>query len=100
METLGKKISVIQFDAHLDWTNYVGPQRFGNGSPMRHLSEMNHIDKMMQIGLHGLGSSGRKDFEDAMAYGSVLISSKDVHTKGIQETLKLIPKADSGRFIL
>ena len=37
---------------------------------------MGHIDKMVQIGLRGLGSSRREDFEDAKAYGSTLISSR------------------------
>ncbi len=94
LESLGSKVSVIQFDAHLDWTNNVGPQRYGNGSPMRRLSEMDHIDKMAQIGLRGLGSSRREDFEDAITYGSVLISSRDVQQLGPQGVLSRIPKAD------
>jgi len=94
LESLGSKVSVIQFDAHLDWTNNVGPQRYGNGSPMRRLSEMDHIDKMAQIGLRGLGSSRREDFEDAMTYGSVLISSRDVQQLGPQGVLGRIPKAN------
>lgn len=94
LESLGTKVSIIQFDAHLDWTDHVGPQRFGNGSPMRRLAEMDHIDKMAQIGLRGLGSSRREDFEDAMAYGSVLVSSKEVHQLGAKGVLARIPKAD------
>ena len=94
LELLGRKISIIQLDAHLDWTDHVGPQRFGNGSPMRRLSEMGHIDKMAQIGLRGLGSSGKQDFEDAAAYGSVLVSSREVHKIGVEEVLKRIPRAD------
>lgn len=94
LEYLKSPVSIIQFDAHLDWTDHVGPQYYGNGSPMRRLSEMAHIDKMTQIGLRGLGSSRREDFEDAMAYGSILISSKEVHQLGAQNILKKIPKAD------
>ncbi len=94
LESIGTPVSVIQIDAHLDWTDHVGPQYFGNGSPMRRLSEMKHIDKMVQIGLRGLGSSRRQDFEDAMAYGSVLIPSKEVHKEGTEAVLKKIPKAE------
>lgn len=94
LECLDSKVSIIQFDAHLDWTNNVGPQRYANGSPMRRLSEMNHIDKMAQIGLRGLGSSKREDFEDAMAYGSVLIPSKEVHKIGPEGVLAKIPKSE------
>lgn len=94
LECLNSKVNIIQFDAHLDWTNNVGPQRFANGSPMRRLSEMDHIDKMAQIGLRGLGSSKREDFEDAIAYGSILIPSKEVHKIGPEGVLAKIPKGE------
>lgn len=94
LSEVGKKINVIQFDAHLDWTDSVGPQRLANGSPMRRLSEMDYIDKMCQIGLRGLGSSRREDFMDAKAYGSVLISAKEAHEIGVEGVLAKIPKGE------
>ncbi|WP_304342103.1 agmatinase [Campylobacter ureolyticus] len=94
LSEVGRKINVIQFDAHLDWTDSVGPQRLANGSPMRRLSEMDYIDKMCQIGLRGLGSSRREDFMDAKAYGSVLISAKEAHEIGIEGVLAKIPKGE------
>ena len=48
LEEYGKKICVIQFDAHLDWTSHVGPLVQGNGSPMRRMSEMDHIGEMVR----------------------------------------------------
>lgn len=90
LECLGEKIHIIQIDAHLDWTNNVGPQIYGNGSPMRRLSEMEYIDRMCQIGLRGLGSSRKEDFQDAEKYGSTLITSREVHEKGIDYVLDKI----------
>ncbi len=55
---------------------------------------MEHIGKMIQIGLRGLGSSKRSDFEDARAYGSILVPASEVHKEGAQNVLKKIPKAD------
>ncbi len=94
LESVHDKISVVQFDAHLDWNDHVGPQIYGNGSPMRRLSEMAHIDKMAQIGLRGIGSSKKTDFMDAKAYGSELISAREVQKIGVEGVLKRIPKAD------
>lgn len=91
---IGKKITVIQFDAHLDWTGSVGPQRYGNGSPMRRLSEMEHIGAMVQIGLRGIGSSRREDFEDAKSWGSVLITSREARRIGPEGVMARIPKSD------
>ncbi len=94
LSCLNSEVCIIHFDAHLDWTDHVGPQYYGNGSPMRRLSEMDHIGQMIQIGLRGLGSSKRSDFEDAMAYGSILVSAKEVHKIGAEGVLKKIPKAE------
>lgn len=91
-------INIIQIDAHLDWTDSVGPQRYGNGSPMRRLSEMDHIGKMFQIGLRGLGSSRREDFEAAREYGSKLITAREIHDKGVEFALDKIP--EGGKYFL
>lgn len=73
-------VTVIQLDAHLDWSDAPGGQTLGNGSPMRRMSEMDHINKMVQIGLRGLGSSRKEDFDAAKEFNSELISAKD-HSK-------------------
>ena len=95
LEEYGKKICVIQFDAHLDWTSHVGPLVQGNGSPMRRMSEMDHIGEMVQIGLRGMGSGKKSDYDDARAYGSKLISARELHSKGVQWVLDQIPDAEA-----
>ncbi len=91
----GKRICVIQFDAHLDWTSSVGPLTLGNGSPMRRMSEMEHIGEMVQIGLRGMGSGKKSDYDDARAYGSRLISARQLHEKGVGYVLDQIPDAEA-----
>lgn len=93
LEELGEEVCVVQFDAHLDWADHVGPLKLGNGSPMRRMSEMPHIGPMAQIGLRGMGSSKKVDFEDARKYGSVLISAREAHDIGVEGILKKIPDA-------
>ncbi|MFJ5768915.1 agmatinase [Psychrobacillus sp. NPDC093180] len=87
-------VTVVQLDAHLDWSDSPGGQSWGNGSPMRRMSEMNHIKDMVQIGLRGLGSSRKEDFEAARAYNSTLISAKESRELGVEGILNKIPKAD------
>lgn len=88
------KVAVIQLDAHLDWSDSPGGQSYGNGSPMRRMSEMDHITDMVQIGLRGLGSSRKEDFDDAKKYNSNLISAKESIAMGVEGVIKQIPKAD------
>ena len=82
-------ICVVQFDAHLDF----GMRTWTNGSPMRMISQMPHFTKMCQIGMRGLGSNTREDFQAAYDYGSVVIPARKALEMGAQEVLKMIPKA-------
>src|SRR5690625_2577478 len=48
---------VVHIDAHLDWADERGGQRFGQGSPIRRMAEMDHVDKIISLGIRGVGSS-------------------------------------------
>ncbi|BAQ08894.1 arginase/agmatinase/formimionoglutamate hydrolase, arginase family [Bacillus sp. OxB-1] len=85
---------VIQIDAHLDWSDAPGGQKLGQGSPMRRLSEMDYVNGMAQLGIRGVGSSYKKDFEDANEYGSVIKSVKQIREIGIHNIGDYIPDAE------
>lgn len=91
-------ITLIQFDAHLDWADERYGQRYGNGSPCRRISEMNHFNGMAQIGIRGAGSSFKSDFEEARAYGSVIMSPKEVRKMGIEQAIEKIPTSKSNKY--
>jgi agmatinase len=95
LDELPHSLGVIQLDAHLDWSKAPGGQLFGNGSPMRRMSEMPHIGPMVQIGLRGMGSSRKEDFDDARSYGSRLFTASDVRRLGADEIVRVIPPADA-----
>lgn len=86
-----KDLVVVQFDAHLDWSMAPGGQKFSNGSPMRRMSEMSHIGKMAQIGIRGLGSSKKSDFDAAREYGSVIITARQAKKMTAEEIVQMIP---------
>lgn len=89
-------LTVVQFDAHLDWSIGPGNQRLSNGSPMRKMAEMKHIRHMVQIGQRGLGSSRKEDFEAARAYGSDVITAREARGLGVEGVMDRIP--DSERY--
>lgn len=55
---------------------------------------MPHIGEIVQIGLRGMGSSRKEDFDDARAYGALLITAKEVRRIGPEGVVAKIPKAD------
>ncbi|HHX49830.1 MAG TPA: agmatinase [Clostridia bacterium] len=92
LEDLGP-FYVVQLDAHLDWCDQRSGQRYGQGSPMRRLSEMKHVQGTAQIGIRGLGSSSKEDFDHARGYGSVIVSPRELREIGIQGVMDRIPDA-------
>lgn len=91
-------IVVVQIDQHLDFRDEVDGVREGYSSPMRRVSEMDWVEKIVQVGLRGTGSGRIDDVEDALATGNVLISEREVHEQGIAAVLERIPD-DANYFI-
>ncbi|HET7263629.1 MAG TPA: arginase family protein [bacterium] len=87
-------ICVVQIDAHIDWRDEREGIRDGLSSPMRRASEMRWVRGMAQIGLRGFGSGRRVEFDDARAYGSVLIGAAEIHRTGVEAALAKVPAAD------
>lgn len=84
-------IVVVQIDEHLDWREEVNDVREGLSSPMRRASELPWVDGMAQIGLRAVGSARQGEVDDAIAYGSMLVSARELHRDGVDSILERIP---------
>jgi agmatinase len=84
---------LVQIDAHIDWRDEREGIREGLSSPMRRASEMPWVRGMAQVGIRGFGSARRGEFDDARAYGSILIGAEDVHRAGAEAVVGRIPAA-------
>ncbi len=84
-------VHVIQFDAHLDFLKERYGMRYCRSTPMRRCSEMSHVSGITQMGIRGIGSANKSDFEDALAVGSTILSVHQIRQLGLNETLAKIP---------
>ena len=91
-------ITLVHIDAHLDWRDEMKGVREGYSSPIRRASEMNHIDRIFQIGLRSQGSARTEEVEAALAYGAVIVPAFELHDKGMEAVLERIP--DGGSYYL
>lgn len=98
LEVLDETFTLVHIDAHLDWRDEVNGEPEGYSSPIRRASEMPWIDKIVQIGLRGIGSARGPEVADARAYGADLISAYEMHDIGIDAVLDRIP--DGGPYYL
>ncbi len=98
LEEFMETFTLVHVDAHLDWRDEVNGETEGYSSPIRRASEMPWIDKIVQIGLRGIGSAREQEVNDARAYGADLISAYEMHDIGMDAVLDRIP--DGGPYYL
>jgi agmatinase len=88
-------LTVLQVDAHLDFRHEVGGETRGYSSPMRRASEMEHVERVVQVGLRGVGSARPRDVEDARAAGGLLVAARELRERGVGWVLDQIPAGAS-----
>jgi agmatinase len=91
-------ITIVQIDAHLDWRDERNGLRHTFSSPMRRASEMPWVEKIIQVGMRGIGGSRQGDLDDARRWGARIITSAMVRRNGIRQVIDQIP--DSGRCVV
>ena len=79
----GERFRVLQIDAHLDFRDEVGGVRDGYSSPMRRAAEMDHVERIVQVGLRGVGSARSSDVADARAAGNLLVTARELRQQGV-----------------
>jgi agmatinase len=76
-------LTVVQVDAHLDFRDEVQGVREGYSSPMRRASEMAHVERIVQVGLRGVGSARLSDVADARSAGNLLVTARELRERGV-----------------
>jgi agmatinase len=71
-------ITVIQIDAHLDFRDDVDGERYGYSSPMRRISEMKWVERIIHIGQRSVGSARSSDVQDSLAAGNTIIPAGEL----------------------
>ena len=84
-------ITVVQVDAHLDYRDEVDGVREGYSSPMRRASEMPHVERIIHVGLRGVGSARASDVEDSRAAGNLLVTARELRERGVPWLLEQLP---------
>lgn len=84
-------INILQIDAHIDWRDEVGGQTKGFSSAMRRASELDCVDRIIQVGARGTGTARKQELDAALEYGVQIISGYDVHKNGVSQILASLP---------
>lgn len=91
LEVIGKPITLIHIDAHLDWRDEINGEHEGYSSPIRRAAEMPWIGDIFQIGMRGIGSARSQEVDDAKRHGAHIISAYTLHEVGMKRVLERVP---------
>lgn len=91
-------LTVLQVDAHLDFRDEVDGVREGYSSAMRRASEMSHVERIVQVGLRGVGSASPDDLRAAREAGNVVVTARELREGGVTAALRHVP-ADASVFL-
>ncbi|MCR9072256.1 MAG: arginase family protein [Alphaproteobacteria bacterium] len=84
-------LTVVQVDAHIDWRDERRGEKFGFSSTMRRASEMAHVERIVQVGIRGLGSARQEEVQIAETWGAEIVTAREVHRHGVEAALEHIP---------
>jgi len=98
LEVHGAPITLVHVDAHIDWRDEINGETEGYSSPIRRASEMPWFNKIVQIGIRGIGSARSAEVNDARTYGADIITAYEMHYFGMDAVLERIP--DGGPYYL
>jgi agmatinase len=66
---------------------------------MRRAAEMDHVERIVQVGLRGVGSARTSDVADARAAGNLLITARELRARGVGWLLEELPR-DARLFVV
>ena len=91
-DTATTPLHVLQVDAHLDWRDRIGDETLGYSSTMRRAADLTFVRSMTQVGLRGVGSARVEEVEAAQAWGSRLVTLREVRRRGVASVAEEIPR--------
>ena len=84
-------LTIVQVDAHIDWRHERRDEPLGYSSTMRRASEMDHVERIVQVGMRGLGSARREEVEFAAGWGAHIVTARELHSGGVEAALQHVP---------
>ena len=88
-------LTILQFDAHIDWRDQVGGETHGLSSNMRRASEMGWVENIIQVGARGIGSARPQDRQDALDWGVKFFPMREIAAHGLEPVIDAIPQNGS-----
>ena len=94
LEAFDVDFDIVHFDTHLDFTDTVADVKFSHASPIKRASSLKTVNAITQVGIRGF-TDRRANYDEAMKYGSKIITASNIFENGIKWTLEEIKEAEN-----
>ena len=94
IEAFNVDFDIVHFDTHLDFIDNVANVKFSHSSPIKRASDLENVNNITQIGIRGF-TDRESNYEEAIRYGSTIVTATDIFENGIKWTLKEIKEAEN-----
>ncbi len=85
-----RPLHVLHLDSHLDYNDSVEGVLLANGSPVKRISELDFVGKIVQVGMRGIRA--REDaYRDSLSRNNAIFTMDEYRRRGIEEVLRAIP---------
>jgi agmatinase len=89
-----KPLNVFHFDAHLDYNDDVCGAKYANGNPLKRVSELPFVDRIVQVGLRGIRA--REDaYQDSKERGNLILTASQVRREGTPAIISRFPRSEN-----
>jgi agmatinase len=79
-------LDVVHFDAHMDYLPFLHGVSFSNSQPIRLISELPHVGRIIQVGIRSLRNR-QSDVADSQARGNDVVTVKQLRQRGMAAVL-------------
>jgi agmatinase len=90
-EQFEEKITVIQFDAHMDYQPFVHGVTLSHGNSMRSIKAMPHVDRIIHAGIRSFRTS-KSDYLDSLSDNNVVLTTKQMQETNNECLAEVLPK--------
>jgi agmatinase len=79
------RLTVVQFDSHMDYSPITRGIRHSHGHPMRLIRELSFVDRLIHVGIRGFKTTA-ESVTDSRRDGNVVISTMDLRKSATELT--------------
>ncbi len=85
-------MSVVHFDAHVDYQPFVHGVIHSHGNPMRMITSLDHVDRILQVGIRSFRTH-QQDVADSIGDGNAVITARQARERGPEGVASLLPSS-------